>query len=57
MKEETFGPVVGVMKVSSDEEAIHLMNDSNYGLTASIWTKDKSKALEMAERYIHAAID
>jgi len=38
MKEETFGPVVGIQKVSSDEEAISLMNDSLYGLTASVWT-------------------
>lgn len=40
MSEESFGPVVGIMKVSSDEEAAALMNDSAYGLTASIWTKD-----------------
>ncbi|OCF35499.1 hypothetical protein I316_02551 [Kwoniella heveanensis BCC8398] len=38
MKDETFGPVVGVMKVESDEEAIKYMNDSPFGLTASIWT-------------------
>lgn len=38
MMEETFGPVVGIQKVSSDEEATRLMNDSPYGLTASIWT-------------------
>ncbi|KAL4072004.1 Aldehyde/histidinol dehydrogenase [Scleroderma citrinum] len=38
MMEETFGPVVGIQRVSSDEEAIRLMNDSPYGLTASIWT-------------------
>ncbi|KAH8105450.1 succinate semialdehyde dehydrogenase [Cristinia sonorae] len=38
MMEETFGPVVGIQKVSSDEEAIRLMNDSPYGLTASVWT-------------------
>lgn len=36
------GPVVGVMKVKSDEEALELMNDSPYGLTASIWTKDEA---------------
>ncbi|GAA95547.1 hypothetical protein E5Q_02202 [Mixia osmundae IAM 14324] len=40
MTEETFGPVVGVMKVKTDEEAVALMNDSRYGLTASIWTND-----------------
>ncbi|KAJ5721367.1 uncharacterized protein N7483_009301 [Penicillium malachiteum] len=40
MKEETFGPVMPIMKVSSDDEAVSLMNDSTYGLTASVWTKD-----------------
>ncbi|KAJ7484613.1 succinate semialdehyde dehydrogenase [Mycena latifolia] len=38
MKEETFGPVVGIQKVASDEEAVQLMNDTPFGLTASIWT-------------------
>ncbi|KAK9893300.1 succinate semialdehyde dehydrogenase [Cystobasidium minutum MCA 4210] len=42
MKDETFGPVVGVMKVKNDEEALELMNDSPYGLTASVWTNDKA---------------
>ncbi|KAI9644347.1 hypothetical protein NHQ30_007704 [Ciborinia camelliae] len=49
MTEETFGPVIPVMKVKSDEEAIKLMNDSEFGLTASIWTKDTAKAAELAE--------
>jgi acyl-CoA reductase-like NAD-dependent aldehyde dehydrogenase len=44
MMEESFGPVVGIMKVSGDEEAIRLMNDSPYGLTASIWTTDYDTA-------------
>ncbi len=44
MREESFGPVVGIMKVSSDEEAIALMNDSEFGLTASLWTADPERA-------------
>lgn len=44
MTEESFGPVVGIMKVSGDEEAVRLMNDSDFGLTASIWTKDLAAA-------------
>ncbi|KAJ3056417.1 hypothetical protein HK097_007030 [Rhizophlyctis rosea] len=50
MKEETFGPVVGIMKVSSDEEAIKLMNDSDFGLTASVWTKDSDAALQIGDQ-------
>ncbi len=44
MREESFGPVVGIMAVSGDEEAITLMNDSPFGLTASIWTQDEDAA-------------
>ena len=44
MREETFGPAVGIMKVRSDAEAIDLMNDSKYGLTASLWTQDPERA-------------
>jgi acyl-CoA reductase-like NAD-dependent aldehyde dehydrogenase len=49
MKDETFGPVVGVMPVASDEEAIRLMNDSPFGLTASIWTQDTDAAERIGE--------
>jgi acyl-CoA reductase-like NAD-dependent aldehyde dehydrogenase len=47
MTEETFGPVIPVMKVKNDAEAIKLMNDSQFGLTASIWTKDVVKGHEL----------
>ena len=50
MREESFGPVVGIMKVRDDEEAITLMNDSIYGLTASIWTRDLDCAAELGSR-------
>lgn len=50
MSEESFGPVVGIMKVASDEEAIGLMNDSDFGLTASIWTGDEDAALAIGDR-------
>ncbi|GMR18698.1 MAG: aldehyde dehydrogenase family protein [Gammaproteobacteria bacterium] len=50
MTDETFGPVVGIMKVSSDSQAIELMNDSVYGLTASIWTSNVDKAVEIGDQ-------
>jgi acyl-CoA reductase-like NAD-dependent aldehyde dehydrogenase len=49
MTEETFGPVIPVMKVKDDAEAIRLMNDSQFGLTASIWTKDVNKGHELID--------
>lgn len=50
MKEESFGPVIGIMKVKSDEEAISLMQDTEYGLTASVYTADKDKAINILEQ-------
>ena len=50
MRDETFGPVVGIMKVRDDEEALELMNDSEFGLTASLWTRDPERAAALGER-------
>lgn len=50
MREESFGPIVGIMKVRSDEEAVALMNDSNFGLTASLWTPDTDRAANIADQ-------
>jgi acyl-CoA reductase-like NAD-dependent aldehyde dehydrogenase len=50
MTEETFGPVVGIQPVRDDAEAIRLMNDSRYGLTASIWTQDADAALRIGDQ-------
>jgi acyl-CoA reductase-like NAD-dependent aldehyde dehydrogenase len=50
MTEETFGPAVGVMAVGSDDEAVRLMNDSRYGLTAAIWTADEDAAIRIGDR-------
>jgi acyl-CoA reductase-like NAD-dependent aldehyde dehydrogenase len=50
MSEETFGPVVGIMKVDDIEQGVRLCNDSRYGLTASVWTRDAELGLAVARR-------
>ena len=50
MRAENFGPVVGIMKVNSDDEAVALMNDSEFGLTASLWTGDPDRAAQVGAR-------
>jgi acyl-CoA reductase-like NAD-dependent aldehyde dehydrogenase len=50
MRDESFGPVVGIMKVADDEQAVRLMNDSVFGLTASIWTRDAEAARALGSR-------
>jgi acyl-CoA reductase-like NAD-dependent aldehyde dehydrogenase len=50
MREESFGPIIGIQKVRSDDEAIALMNDTRYGLTAGVYTRDESKARELLAR-------
>ncbi len=50
MRDESFGPVVGIMKVSTDDEAIRLMNDSAFGLTASLWTRDLDRAARVGDQ-------
>jgi acyl-CoA reductase-like NAD-dependent aldehyde dehydrogenase len=50
MTEETFGPIIPVMKVRNDDDAVRLMNDSEFGLTASVWTQDVSTAEQLIDR-------
>lgn len=50
MRDESFGPVVGIMKVKDDAEAIALMNDSDFGLTASLWTQDVERAQAIGDQ-------
>ena len=50
MTEETFGPAIGIMRVASDDQAIELMNDSRYGLTACVCTADEDEAIRIGDR-------
>jgi len=50
MREESFGPIIGIMPVDTEDEAVRLMNDSPYGLTASIWSEDPARAEALAQR-------
>jgi acyl-CoA reductase-like NAD-dependent aldehyde dehydrogenase len=50
MSDESFGPVIGIMKVKSDDEAVKLMNDSKFGLTAALWTADEQAALKIGDQ-------
>lgn len=50
MREETFGPIVSVMRVKDEEEAIGLANDSHYGLSGSVWTRNIPRGIEIAKR-------
>ena len=50
MRDESFGPVIGIMQVASDDEAVGLMNDSDFGLTAAVWTADADAAESIGRR-------
>lgn len=50
MREETFGPVVGIMKVTTDSEAITMMNDSEFGLSASLWSTDAARCEDLGKQ-------
>ena len=54
MREESFGPIIGIQKVSDDDEAVTLMNDSRYGLTAGVYTPDEAKAFAAQVRGVMA---
>ena len=56
MREETFGPVLGVMPVDDAEEALRLANDSSYGLSGSVWTRDLAKGVRLARRMQAGAV-
>ena len=48
MREESFGPIIGIQKVASDAEAVALMNDTRYGLTAGVYTRDEAQGTRAA---------
>ncbi len=50
MREETFGPVLPIMRVADEDEAVHLANDSSFGLGAMVWTRDRHRGVEIARR-------
>ena len=56
MTEESFGPVVGIMPVDNDEQAVQLMNDSDLGLTASLWTQDQSIAENLGNKLLTGTV-
>jgi succinate-semialdehyde dehydrogenase/glutarate-semialdehyde dehydrogenase len=56
MKHETFGPVISIMRVADEEEAIRLANDSDYGLNGNVWTRDKEKGFQIAQRIETGAV-
>jgi acyl-CoA reductase-like NAD-dependent aldehyde dehydrogenase len=56
MRDETFGPVIPIMRVRDEEEAIRFANDSRYGLDASVWTKDSARGARIARRIESGAV-
>ncbi len=56
MREETFGPVIPIMRVADAEEAVRLANDSRYGLDASVWTRDRARGAAVARRIESGAV-
>ena len=50
MREESFGPIIGLMKVAGDEQAVELMNDTHYGLTAAVYARSRERAANVLRR-------